>query len=479
MTDSPAEANSPVFYRRYDRVLPRAVRAEGCWIEDEQGRRYLDAAGGALVANLGHGDAEIAAEVAAAIREVGYLNGTQFTHRFVEELAERLLTHLPAPLGQAYFLSSGSEAVEAAVKLVRQLWVERGQPTKWKVIHRVPSYHGSTLAALSLSGREHYRRIFGPLLQTFPHIPAPDPYRHPDGPGSTGEALEAALLAAGPETVAAFVYEPIGGSATGAVVPTLDYHRRIVEICRRYGVLLIADEVLCGMGRTGRWLASEHFLAPGPGGVGEGGAAGSAASAAAAAAPVATDLLPDVVVLGKGLNGGYAPLSAVVVRRELVAEIRRGSGAFNHAQTYSHSPTITAAGLATVRRLERARLVERVAAHEVAFFRALAPVAEHPLVGDVRGRGFLAAVELVADRAAKTPFPRSAKMAERLTALAFAAGLVVWPNVGHVGGEGDLVMLGPPFIASEEELIEIGRRLTLALDRLADERSAERPAVDR
>jgi adenosylmethionine-8-amino-7-oxononanoate aminotransferase len=444
-----------VFYRRYDRPLPRAVRATGCWIEDAEGKRYLDAAGGALVANLGHGDAEIAAEVAAAVAEVGYLNGTQFTHRFVEELAERLLSHLPAPLAHAYFLASGSEAIEAAVKLARQVWVERGRSEKWLVIHRVPSYHGNTLAALSLSAREHYRRIFGPLLHDFPRVPAPDPYRDPGGPGSTGEALEAAILAAGPERVAAFLYEPIGGSASGAVVPLLDGHRRVVEICRRHDVLLIADEVLCGMGRTGRWLASEH-LAPG--------------------SPPDPALMPDVVVLGKGLNGGYAPLSALVVTADILATIRRGSGAFNHAQTYSHSPTITAAGLATVRRLERDHLVEQVAAREATFFRALAPLADHPLVGDVRGRGFLAAVELVADRAGKRPFARTARVAERLTAHAFDAGLVVWPNVGHVVGEGDLVMLGPPFVASDDELAEMARRLLAALDRLAAELAAETPA---
>jgi adenosylmethionine-8-amino-7-oxononanoate aminotransferase len=434
-----------VFYRRLDRVLPRAVRASGCWIEDADGKRYLDGSGGALVANLGHGDPALAAALAAAASELGYINGTQFTHRFVEDLAAALVRHLPPELAYCYFLASGSEAIEAAVKLARQVWVERGRPEKWRVISRLPSYHGNTLTALSLSGREHYRRVYGPLLTDFPRIPAPDPYRDPDGPGSTGEALEAAILAAGPETVAALLYEPIGGSSTGAVVPARAYYDRVRDICRRYDVLLIADEVLCGMGRTGRWLAGEHF-----------------------------DLVPDVVVLGKGLNGGAAPLSAVVASREIVATLAAGSGAFNHAQTYSHTPTICAAGLATVRRLEDDHLVERVAALESTFFAALAPVAAHPLVGDVRGRGFLAAVELVADRDTKQPFPRSRRVAERLTALAFDAGLIVWPNVGHVGGEaGDLVMLGPPFIASADELAEIGTRLLVALDRLADELAAE------
>ena len=421
--------------------MPVAVRGAGCWIEDADGRRYLDASGGALVANLGHGDPEAAEAIAEAVRELGYVNGTQFTHRWVEQLGAELALRLPLPRARAYFLSSGSEAIEAAVKLVRQIWVERGRPRKWKVVHRVPSYHGNTLAALALSGREPYRKLYGPLLLDFPGVPAPDPYRDPDGAGSSGEALERALEAAGPESVAAFVYEPIGGSASGAVVPSRAHYARVAEICRRHDVLLIADEVLCGMGRTGRWTAGEHF-----------------------------ELVPDVLVLGKGLNAGAAPLSAVVARGELVDELARGSGAFVHAQTYSHTPTICAAGLATVRRLARERLVERVAELEPVFFGALAPVAAHPLVGDVRGRGFLAAVELVADRGAKRPFPREARAAERLAAAAMAEGLVVWPSAGHVGGaEGDLVLLGPPFVASEQELVEVGRRLGRALDRLAGE----------
>lgn len=433
-------APSAVFHRRLDRPMPTAVRGEGCWIEDAEGRRYLDASGGALVANLGHGDLEAADAVAEAVRDLGYVNGTQFTHRWVEQLAAELAPRLPMPRARLYFLSSGSEAVEASVKLARQIWVERGRPRKWKVVHRVPSYHGNTLAALALSGREPYRKLYGPLLLDFPGVAAPDPYRDPEGSGATGEALERALEAAGPESVAAFVYEPIGGSASGAVVPSAAHYARVAEICRRHEVLLIADEILCGMGRTGRWTAGEHF-----------------------------DLVPDLMVLGKGLNGGFAPLSAVVARGELVDELARGSGAFLHAQTYSHTPTICAAGLATVRRLGRERLVERVAALEPGFFGALAPVAAHSLVGDLRGRGFLAAVELVADRATKRPFPPAARAAERLAAAAFAEELIVWPSAGHVGGTaGDLVLLGPPFVATEAELAEIGGRLVRALDRVAD-----------
>ncbi len=430
---------SRVFYRKLQRDYPLAVAADGCWIVDAEGRRYLDASGGAVVANLGHALDGVADAVAEAIRTLGYVNGTQFTHRPVEELALELTERLPGDLDFAYFLGSGSEAIEAAVKLARQIWVERGRAGKWKMISRFPSYHGNTLAALALSGREAYRRVFAPLLTPFPRIPAPDSYRDPTGPGSTGEALEAAILAEGAESVAAFLAEPIGGSSTGAVVPPPGYWPRVAEICRRHDVLLIADEVMSGMGRTGRWTACEHF-----------------------------DLVPDILVLGKGLNAGSVPLSAVVARRALVETLAAGSGAFNHAQTYSHHPALCAAGLATVRAIAAGRLVERVAALEPYFFERLRSLFAHPWVGDVRGKGFLAAVELVSNRATKLPHPRSAKLAERWAERALANGLVVWPNAGNVDGEtGDLVMIAPPFTITEVEIDELVARLARSLEELA------------
>ncbi|MGB5176475.1 MAG: aminotransferase class III-fold pyridoxal phosphate-dependent enzyme, partial [Thermoanaerobaculia bacterium] len=324
----------------------------------------------------------------------------------------------------SYFLASGSEAVEAAVKLARQYWVEKGREEKWKVISRVPSYHGNTLTALSLSGREHYRKIYGPLLSEFPRIPAPDTYRHPDSDASSGAVLEAAIQENDPETISAFIAEPIIGSSAGAMVPREDYYRRTQEICRRHDVLFIADEVLCGMGRTGRWFAFEHF-----------------------------GVIPDMLVLGKGLNGGLAPLSAVVAGRQIVDLLVRGSGYFNHAQTYSHTPVICAAGLATIRYLKREGLVERCAAMEKPFFERLEALREFEVVGDVRGKGLLAGVEFVVDRTTKEPMPRSDRFAERVTSAAFENGLIVWPNVGHVDGiRGDLVMLAPPFAVTEKEI---------------------------
>jgi adenosylmethionine-8-amino-7-oxononanoate aminotransferase len=429
---------SPVFYRRLDGEYRRAVAAHGATIEDETGKTYIDAAGGAMVANVGHDIPEIAAAVAEAAA-LGYVSGMQFTHHMVEELAAELATILPEPLYYSYFLSSGSEAVEAAVKLARQVWVERGRESKWKVISRVPSYHGNTLTALSLSGREHYRKIYGPLLTDFPRIPAPDTYRHPDSDASTGAALEAEILRQGAESVSAFIAEPIIGSSLGAMVPSQAYYDRVRDVCDRHDVLFIADEVLCGMGRTGRWFACQHY-----------------------------DLVPDILVLGKGLNGGVAPLSAVVARRSLVDTLAAGSGKFNHAQTYSHTPVICAAGLATVRYLKREKMVERCAAREREFLGELAKLREFPEVGDVRGKGLLAGIEFVADRASRAPLPRTARFAERFAATAFDHGLIVWPNTGHVDGEaGDIVMLAPPFGISSEEIVEIGRRCRRTLETLS------------
>ena len=436
---SPRYPDSKVFYRRLDRDFRIVASATGATIVDDSGRSYLDASGGAMVANVGHGVEELGEAMAEAAR-LGFVSGAQFTHRYVEELAAELAEILPEGLQHSYFLASGSEAVEAAVKLARQYWVEKGRERKWKVISRVPSYHGNTLTALSLSGREHYRKVYGPLLTEFPRIPAPDTYRHPDSDASSGEALETAIREHDPETVAAFIAEPIIGSSAGAMVPREDYYRKTEELCRRHDVLFIADEVLCGMGRTGRWFAFEHF-----------------------------GVVPDILVLGKGLNGGVAPLSAVVASRRIVETLASGSGYFNHAQTYSHTPVICAAGLATIRYLKREGLVERCAALEKPFFAQLESLRKFEVVGDVRGKGLLAGVEFVRSRATQEPMPRANHFAERFTAKAFENGLIVWPNIGHVDGtQGDLVMLAPPFTVSEPEIERIAEVFKTTLRELSE-----------
>jgi adenosylmethionine-8-amino-7-oxononanoate aminotransferase len=429
---------SGVLYRVLDRELPLAVRGQGCWLVDEKGRRYLDACGGAYVASLGHGVGAVADAIAEQIRKVAYVNGTAFTNEPVEALAEELRALNPKGLGHAFFLSSGSEAVEAALKLARQHWVEAGQPGKHKIIARTPGYHGNTLLALSASAREHYRTIYGPWLVPVTMIPAPYPYRcEPGSPAMTGEALEEAILREGPGSVAAFIAEPVGGSSTGGSVPPPGYWRRVREICDRHQVLLIADEVLCGSGRTGTWTAIERF-----------------------------GVAPDILTLGKGLSGGYVPLSAVATTRGVLEPIVRGSGALKHAQTFSHSPVLCAAGLAAIRHIREHRLIERCARMGEQLHRKLAPLAQLPAVGDVRGLGLLAGIEFVADKATRSPFPRTRHFAETFTRQAQEAGLIVWPSVGQAEGEeGDLVMVAPPFVVEDWEIDEIVRLFRIALER--------------
>ena len=440
---------SHVFYRKLHRNLPTIVKGQGVWLYDAAGKRYLDGSGGAMVANVGHGVEEIAAAMGAQAATIAYVNGTQFTNEPVEELASMLARKAPQGIDKAYFLSSGSEAVEAALKLARQYHVERGETERRTVIARTPGYHGNTMLALSASARDHYRRFYGPWLVDVMMIEAPYPYRSgPLGaksPAMTGEALETAILKAGPGNVAAFIAEPIGGSSTGASAPPSGYYARIREICDRYGVLFIADEVLTGVGRTGKFFALEHFRSRED-----------------------ARIVPDIITMGKGLNGGYAPLSALLVSSSIVDTIRNGSGDFQHAQTYSHHPLAASAAVATLRYIERHALVHRAAVMGAKLQESLRLAVAHgdgaALVGDVRGIGMLAAVELVQDVATKKPFPREVKAAETLLDCALENGLVLWPNVGQADGrDGDLVMIAPPFTISDGELGELCDRLTASL----------------
>lgn len=436
---------SHVFYRKLHRRLPVIVRGQGVWLFDADGKRYLDASGGAMVANVGHGVAEIAAAIGAQASSIAYVNGTQFTNQPVEELADMLAAKAPQGVDKAYFLSSGSEAVEAALKLARQYHVERGETSRRTIIARTPGYHGNTMLALSVSAREHYKRFYAPWLLDVEMIEAPYPYRAgalgDTSPAMTGNALETAILKVGPGNVAAFIAEPIGGSSTGASVPPPGYYARVREICDRHGVLFIADEVLTGAGRTGKFFALEHFRT----------STGEAVK-------------PDIITMGKGLNGGYAPLSAVLVSSSIVDVIAKGSGDFQHAQTYSHHPLAATAGVATLRYIERHGLVERAAMMGADLQRRLREAASSgdggALVGDVRGLGMLAGIELVADRESKRPFPRALKVTETLLECALQRGLVVWPNVGHADGQnGDLIVIAPPFTLTSAELDDLCERL--------------------
>ena len=435
--------DSHVFYRKLGHEYPKIVRGEGCWLIDDRGKRYLDAVGGAYVANLGHSNPEIAEAIAEQARQFGYLSGTMFTHGPVEELAAEIAETLPGDLSKLYFLCSGSEAVEAALKLARQYWIERGRPSKNRIIALAPGYHGSTLLALSASAREAYKAMFRPWLVDVHRIPASYPYRCECGgksascPVCSGNVVEEAIAQLGADQVAAFIAEPVGGSSTGASTPRPEYFRRVREICDRHDVLLIADEVLVGVGRTGTWWAMEPY-----------------------------GVAPDIMTLGKGISGGYAALSAIAAPKRIVDAVANGSGAFMHAQTFSHHPVACAAGVATMRYLKEHKLVERCARMGRVLHDRLAPLAQLPHVGDVRGRGLLAGIEFVEDKATRAPFPRAARFAESFADAALDAGLTVWPNVGHADGtNGDLAMVAPPFIVTEQEIDEIAQRFTTALQK--------------
>ena len=433
--------DSHVFYRKLGRDFPRIVRGDGCYLYDENGKRYLDAVGGAYVANLGHSNPEIADALARQARSFSYLSGTAFTHGPVEELAAELAATLPGDLDKLYFLSSGSEAVEAALKLARQYWVESGKPGKHQIIALAPAYHGNTILALSASAREHYKTMFREWLVDVHRVPASYPYRcrcrgqDPQCPVCSGAVLEDAIERLGSDTVAAFIAEPVGGSSTGASTPRPEYFHRIREICDRHRVLFIADEILCGAGRTGTWWSIEPY-----------------------------GVAPDIMTLGKGISGGYAPLSAVAAPERILDAIAGGSGDFLHAQTFSHHAVACAAGLAAVRYLKQHKLVERCAQLGVVLHQRLAPLKALPHVGDVRGRGLLAGIEFVEDKATRAPFPRTARFAETFTDAALEAGLTVWPNVGHADGvNGDLVLVAPPFIITAGEIDEVVALLARAL----------------
>ncbi|MGD0019448.1 MAG: aminotransferase class III-fold pyridoxal phosphate-dependent enzyme [Candidatus Limnocylindrales bacterium] len=446
-----------VFQRVIGRELPVAVRAEGCTIWDAAGRAYLDAAGGAIVVNVGHGRQSIVDAMERQARAFTYVHGTTFTTEPLEKYARAVGHYLPVDDPAIYPVSGGSEAIESCLKLVRSYHLARHEPDRTVVIARWGSYHGNSMGALDLSGREPLRRPYEPWLGRFRHVSAAYPYRagepaaHALGDTAALVAeLEAAIAEAGPGRVAAFVAEPIVGATLAAVAPPDDYWPAIAEVCRRHGVLLVADEVMTGFGRTGRWFGMDHW-----------------------------GVRADVMAAAKGVAGGYFPLGLAVASGEVYETITTGAG-FVHGFTYSHSPVGAAVALEVLRILETEKLVE---ASAVKGKRLLTLVGErlgsHPNVGDVRGRGLLVGVELVADRATRRSFPRSAHLIEGVMEHARDAGLLLYHGTGNADGtNGDTVLLGPPFVVADDELVTIADRLAGAVERAAAEASREfgRPA---
>ncbi len=422
-------SQSSVFHRKLKGKLPLAQGGAGLWIQGADGRRWLDASGGAVVVNLGHGLEQVAQAVYRQIKEGCYFHPTMFTTPVVEELAAALAAHAPAGIDRFYFMSSGSEAVETALKLARQIHLARGQASRFKIISRWRSYHGLTLGALAVSGRAGFRSPFTVMLRDAVHIAPPYCLRclfglsYPACNLKCARALEEAILHQGPSTVSAFIAETVSGASLAAYPPPPGYWPLIREICDRHGVILIQDEVMCGMGRTGRWFASEHY-----------------------------EVIPDLVTLGKGLSGGCLPLSAMGVRDELYQEVAAAEG-FAHGGTYSHHSVSAAAGLAAIRILEREGLVERAATQgKVLGAKLSAALADSPFVCDVRGIGMMWGVELAADKNSLAPFPRAEQVTERVWQSMFDRGVIVYKSPGLAGWDGDGLMVAPPFIISEEEM---------------------------
>ncbi|WP_173934548.1 aspartate aminotransferase family protein [Chelativorans sp. Marseille-P2723] len=431
-----------VFHRYPAVTMPSAARGEGPYILDTNGKRYIDGSSGAAVSSLGHGHPRLTAAIKAQLDELAFAHTGFFTSQVAEELAD-LLTEAAPGMDKVYFVSGGSEAVETAIKVARQYFVDKGEPSRRRIISRRQSYHGNTLGALAAGGNIWRREKFGPLLAEVRHISPCYPYReqrYDETEAAYGrriaDELEAAILSLGPQTVMCFIAETVGGATLGAVPPVEGYFTRIREICDRYGVLLILDEVMCGMGRTGTLFAYEQ----------EG-------------------IVPDIVTLAKGLGSGYQPLGAMMTTRAVFETIVEGSGFFQHGHTYTGHITACAAGLEVQRIIRNEDLLSNVRLRGAQLADALQELfGNHPHIGDIRGRGLMLAMEFVADRSNKTPFDPNRKLATRLKAAALERGLICYPMSGLVDGvSGDHVMLAPPFIIDESHVAEIVDKLDAAI----------------
>ena len=424
--------------------MPVAVSGSRIEIVDADGRRYLDASGGAAVSCLGHGHPDVLAAMHEQLDALAYAHTAFFTTEVAERLADRLIEDAPAGLSHVYLVSGGSEAIEAALKMARQYFVEIGEPERRHVIARRQSYHGNTLGALAVGGNAWRRAQFEPLLIKTHHIDPCYAYRlrredesNADYAARGAQALEDRIVEIGPDRVMAFVAETVVGATLGAVPAVGDYFKRIRAICDRYGVLLILDEVMCGMGRTGTLHACEQ----------EG-------------------VAPDLMALAKGLGGGYQPIGAVMLSNRIAQAFANGSGAFQHGHTYMGHPMAAAAALAVQDVIRRDRLLANVVKMGARLERRLNErFAQHPFVGDIRGRGLFLALELVSERASKRPFDPALKLHARVKREAMAQGLMVYPMGGAIDGvQGDHILLAPPFIIGPSEVDMIVERLGASLE---------------
>lgn len=434
---------SHIFPRHTKSAPPVAVGGEGCYLIDSTGKRYLDGSGGAAVSCLGHGDRAVTEAIKAQLDKLAFAHTGFLTSEPAEALADLLIAHAPGRLDRVYLVSGGSEATEAAIKLARQYWVEKGEPQRGRLIARKQSYHGNTIGALSAGGNAWRRAQFGPLLLDVSHIDPCYDYRYraegesPEAYGRrAADALEAEILRLGPDTVMAFMAEPVVGATAGALPPAPGYFRRIREICDTYGVLLILDEVMCGMGRTGTLFACEQ-----------------------------DGVAPDILCIAKGLGAGYQPIGAMLCTSDIYDAIAGGSGFFQHGHTYIGHPVAAAAGHAVVSAILDRGLVDRVKVQgDKLMARLQDRFGQHPHIGDLRGRGLFRGIELVEDRDSKAPFDPSRGIAGKIKKAAFEAGLICYPMAGTIDGQsGDHVLLAPPFIIEDAQLDELVDKLSGAI----------------
>ncbi|GGD30399.1 aminotransferase family protein [Sinisalibacter lacisalsi] len=423
---------------------PFLDRGEGIYLFDVDGKRYIDGSSGAMVSNVGHSNPRVLAAMRAQMDKATFGYRLHFRTEASEALAAKTAALMPEGIDRVFFVSGGSEAVESAIKLARQYALTQGQDSRWKVISRFPSYHGCTLGALALTGYDPLARPFDPMMRDMPKIAAPTTYLDRDNLSEEERGLKYAELlrdeitAQGPDTVLAFIMEPVGGASTGALVAPESYYGRIREICDEFGILLIYDEVMTGAGRTGKFLAAEHW-----------------------------GITPDIIALSKGFAAGYAPLGAMVARNDIVEAVL-DSGGFLHGFTYAGNPLACAAGLAVIDEIERADLTGNAARMgEVLKARLEGLMARYAFIGDVRGKGLLLAFEMVSDRDTMEPLPTALNAHSRLVELAYERGLIIYSRRTRGGITGDHFMIAPPLIITEAQVDEMMAILEDALDAFA------------
>ena len=437
---------SHILHRQTKSVPPEAVSGKGVYLYDSAGKQYFDGSGGAAVSCLGHGDPDITAAIKDQLDKLAFAHTGFFTTEVAEALADKLIAHAPGDIDRVYLVSGGSEAMESALKLARQYMLEIGQPNRHRVIARRQSYHGNTLGALATGGNMWRREPFAPLMIETSHIAPCYEYRdrQPDESAEDyglriADELETEIQRLGPDTVMAFVAEPVVGATAGALPPVPGYFKRLREICDRHGVLLILDEVMCGMGRTGTLFACEQ-----------------------------DGIAPDITAIAKGLGAGYQPIGAMLSTAKIYDAIRDGSGFFQHGHTYLGHPVASAAALAVLTKLTDGGLAARVGVMGDKLQSALVSAfGQHPHIGDIRGRGLFRGIEFVEDRETKAPFAPERELHKALKAATFDAGLICYPMGGTIDGRrGGHILLAPPFILEDAHIDEIVSKLSTAFDKV-------------